>query len=555
MKRSSPFRRAGLAGLALAAALSGCHDAQQINAPLESGAADAGGKRAQALLVAPRGPSFSAAGAANAGWEADIGEPYFICDDCSYGVTVDFPFTFYGETLTWWYIGSNGNLSTHNRPTIDDDSFPHRRGDAIAPLAMDWWPDEQGAVHVNTLGEAPNRRFVVTWNNVPPYRFGGGGESRSTFQLQLFEGSNRIQFAYNGLSHLTGQAHAGIGNYDGDRYINAAIGPAAVFALDGTSLCFTPEVDDYTMAAGPCVREQNPQTPTASLVVATAPGERREGSAISFDGSGSANPAGGALTYAWDFGDGHTGSGATPTHVYADDGSYTVTLTVRNATGASHTASTQVAVDNVAPTVSMSLGAQSIVSGQTVTLAGSFGDPGALDGPWGWRIDWGTGTPTTGTAANPAATIDGIQRFCSARSYDVTLRVRDKDEASGSATRTLSVGRRPVGMIAPATLPRNGNGLVTVTVRGAAGFDPASIDLHSVLLSDGSTAGAPIAKRGNGSYHATIEDVDGDGRTDLSLKFNRSQIGVSAATTQLVLLARLDDRCTEIRAVSPATVN
>lgn len=38
-------------------------------------------------------------------------------------------------------------------------------------------------------------------------------------------------------------------------------------------------------------------------------------------------------SYAWDFGDGQTGSGAKPSHVYADTGRYTVTLTVTDDDG------------------------------------------------------------------------------------------------------------------------------------------------------------------------------------------------------------------------------
>ncbi|MGB1317136.1 MAG: PKD domain-containing protein, partial [Flavobacteriales bacterium] len=41
----------------------------------------------------------------------------------------------------------------------------------------------------------------------------------------------------------------------------------------------------------------------------------------------------GAVTYAWDFGDGNTSTDASPTNVYAADGSYTVCLTVTDANG------------------------------------------------------------------------------------------------------------------------------------------------------------------------------------------------------------------------------
>jgi len=47
-----------------------------------------------------------------------------------------------------------------------------------------------------------------------------------------------------------------------------------------------------------------------------------------FDGSKSYDIDNDALTYTWDFGDGHTGSGVKPTHTYSDIGIYTVILNV-----------------------------------------------------------------------------------------------------------------------------------------------------------------------------------------------------------------------------------
>ena len=53
---------------------------------------------------------------------------------------------------------------------------------------------------------------------------------------------------------------------------------------------------------------------------------------LELDGSHSSDPDGDSLRYAWDFGDGRTGLGAKPVHVYDASGSYPVTLTVSDGT-------------------------------------------------------------------------------------------------------------------------------------------------------------------------------------------------------------------------------
>ncbi len=57
---------------------------------------------------------------------------------------------------------------------------------------------------------------------------------------------------------------------------------------------------------------------------------------VSFDGRASEDPDGDALTHSWNFGDGSTGSGETPSHTYDNVGNYTVTLTVTDTGGLSH---------------------------------------------------------------------------------------------------------------------------------------------------------------------------------------------------------------------------
>jgi len=61
----------------------------------------------------------------------------------------------------------------------------------------------------------------------------------------------------------------------------------------------------------------------------------RVGAAVTLDGTQSSDPENAPLSYAWDFGDGTTGTGATPAHSYASPGTYTVRLVVHDGTASS----------------------------------------------------------------------------------------------------------------------------------------------------------------------------------------------------------------------------
>ena len=55
--------------------------------------------------------------------------------------------------------------------------------------------------------------------------------------------------------------------------------------------------------------------------------------AVTFDGGGSSDPDGDALTYSWNFGDGSNGAGKSITHTFANDGKFNVVLTVNDGHG------------------------------------------------------------------------------------------------------------------------------------------------------------------------------------------------------------------------------
>ncbi|WP_251840939.1 ThuA domain-containing protein, partial [Oceanitalea stevensii] len=74
---------------------------------------------------------------------------------------------------------------------------------------------------------------------------------------------------------------------------------------------------------------------------------------VTFSSAGSRDPEGGAITYAWDFGDGETSTEANPTHTYTEAGNYTARLTVTNADGVETVATVLIAAGNTAPTITV----------------------------------------------------------------------------------------------------------------------------------------------------------------------------------------------------------
>ncbi|WP_030708064.1 PQQ-dependent sugar dehydrogenase [Streptomyces griseus] len=114
--------------------------------------------------------------------------------------------------------------------------------------------------------------------------------------------------------------------------------------------------------------------------VAKAAADKTSGTtplAVSFSSAGSADPEGGNLTYAWDFGDGTTSTDPNPSHTYTTAGTYNPTLTVTDPEGLTGTASLVVTAGNTAPTVTLTTPADgSLFSfGDSVPFTVTVSDP------------------------------------------------------------------------------------------------------------------------------------------------------------------------------------
>ena len=118
------------------------------------------------------------------------------------------------------------------------------------------------------------------------------------------------------------------------------------------------------------------RAPTA--VAAAGPTSGLKPLTVNFSGAGSSDPDGDPLTYSWSFGDNTTGAGQSVSHTYADDGTYSATLTVSDGRGGVHTSQpVTVIVGSRAPTGAIQTPAAGALysAGGTIDFSGSATDP------------------------------------------------------------------------------------------------------------------------------------------------------------------------------------
>jgi PKD repeat protein len=177
------------------------------------------------------------------------------------------------------------------------------------------------------------------------------------------------------------------------------------------------------------------QAPVAKVSASTTTGTASL--AVNFSGQGSADSDGSIVGYAWDFGNGTTGSGLTAGCTYSAAGTYIAVLTVTDNDGLVGSASVTITVSapaNIAPTA---VASASTTSG-LAPLAIAFSSAGSndADGSIASYL-WTFGDGTTSTVASPAKT------FSTAGNYSVVLKVTDNSGASATSTVAVSIAADP----------------------------------------------------------------------------------------------------------------
>ena len=124
-------------------------------------------------------------------------------DDDNYesDVPIGFTFNFGGTDYTILEVTTNGVLSLDQEGNDEYDKEPLPTTEWAGPALFSWWddldPGECGDMYYETVGSAPNRAFIVQWNDVCHNDCEDclPGEG-ITIEVALCEGTNNIVYQY-----------------------------------------------------------------------------------------------------------------------------------------------------------------------------------------------------------------------------------------------------------------------------------------------------------------------------------------------------------------------
>jgi hypothetical protein len=160
-----------------------------------------------------------------------------------------------------------------------------------------------------------------------------------------------------------------------------------------------------------------------------------------------------ALDVDWGDGSSHftaskssTGSLGSASHTYADNGAYTVTVTVKDKDNASGSATFKVTVGNLPPVITSFSGTSTGLSGPLVfvpsTFNGTFTDPGVNDKPWIATWSWdGVADAGATQTYNAQGAFSQTHIYTTAGcNHTATVKIADKDGGFDTKTTTVGVG-------------------------------------------------------------------------------------------------------------------
>jgi PKD repeat protein len=284
-----------------------------------------------------------------------------------------------------------------------------------------------------------------------------------------------------------------------------------------------------SLVAGACAPPPAPGNTPPTAVIQASPDSGPAPLEVTFSGTGSSDPDGVVVAYAWDLGDGNTATGPTVVHTYATPGVYTVSLTVTDDDGATGTTTTTVTagVPNQPP---VAVASATPTSGKEPLVVAFDGDDSSDADGTVVSYAWDFGDGNTANVANPTHT------YATAGTYTAQLVVTDDEGATGTDTVTIVVNANQAPTAVASASPTVGKEPLEVTFSSAGSADPdGTIVSYAWDFDDGNTANVANPTHTYavaGTYTATLTVTDDNGATDtdtVTVVVNANQPPVAAA--------------------------
>ncbi|MFJ2543459.1 PKD domain-containing protein [Microbacterium sp. NPDC087589] len=427
-------------------------------------------------------------------------------------------------------FGSGQPQTSLVTPTAYNDGQWHHLVAAQGADGMKLWVDTQ-LVGSNSMAGAENYRGYWrigadrTWGSTSSNYIAGTLDEVAVYSSVLSEQRVREHYAASGRT-VPGRAPEAAFTSETNK-LNIDVDASTSSDADGDPLAYAWDFGDGTTANGATASHAYASggtytitltvTDSTSLIdavtrsVTVAPnqaptaviGATTDHLDVALDGSDSSDPDGTIATYAWDFGDGTTGTGATVNHTYATADTFTVTLVVTDDSGTTSSTTRDVTTTpapNQDPTSAFTTSTDLL----ELTADGtSSTDPDGTIDSYAW--DFGDGETGTGATAT--------HTYASVGTYTVTLTVTDNRGGTSTVSHDVAVSANAVPTAAFTT---SVTGLaVAVDGSGSADAD-GSIATYAWDFGDGATgtdATATHTYAAGGSYTVTLTVTDDRGAT------------------------------------------
>jgi len=212
-------------------------------------------------------------------------------------------------------------------------------------------------------------------------------------------------------------------------------------------------------------------------------------------------------------------------HTYAEEGNFTITVTINHDTSTPQTVTDTASVANPSVVASggLSLTGSEGTSLGTKTVA-SFTDPGGPEaiGDYSASINWGDGTTATAgtiTVAGTTFTVSGSHTYGEEGNYTITVTVSHESTTAQTVTDTATISDPPVSA---SGVPLNAGVNSSTTATVATFTDPAGAEPN---------ASDPTPTSISGHYSATINWGDGTPTSTGTITLNNGVFTVTGTHT------------------------